>query len=137
MQTTAIFAFLTQSRITHFCLTIQELRGDNPFMHTQDTPKWEWKIMTARVNTNGKLRFDDIGYYWMTEKNALASLEKEGWELVKVLPLTATDTEDISHEKYIFKKNIFSKFFKKKSRNFFDTTLTLGKTYYFKRLIDH
>jgi hypothetical protein len=111
------------------------MRGDNPNMSTQDTPKWEWRIMTARLNNDGKLRFDDIGYYWMTEKIALASLKKEGWELVKVQPITATATEDINHEKYVFKENILSRFFKK-SRNFFDTTLIVGKTYYFKRLVE-
>ena len=110
------------------------MRGDNPNMPTQDKQKLELRIMTTHFNNDGKVRFDDIGYYWMPEKIALASLEKEGWELIRVVPIIATNTEDISHEKYKFKENILSKWFKK-SRNFFDTTLTVGKTYYFKRLI--
>ncbi len=111
------------------------MRGDNPIMPTQDKEKLELRILTTHVNNDGILRFDDIGYYWMPEKIALAALEREGWELIRVIPILAVNIEDISHEKYKFKENIFSKWFKK-SRNFFDTTLTVGKTYYFKRRIN-
>jgi hypothetical protein len=34
--------------------------GDNPDMTMQNTPKWEWRIMTAHVDIHGKLRFDDL-----------------------------------------------------------------------------
>jgi hypothetical protein len=110
------------------------MQGDNPYMTTRDTEKWEWRIMTAHFNNDGKLRFDDIGYYWMPEKKALASLKKEGWELVRVVPITPMNPEDITHKKHKFKGNLFSRWFKK-SRNFFDTTLFVGKSYYFKRLV--
>ncbi len=98
----------------------------------QNPPKWEWRLLTTHVDTDGKMRFNDLEYSWMAEKLALASLRKEGWELVRVVPIKAETTQEIRQDKY---KTImdFLPGWLKKHRNLVDKTVTVGGTYYFKR----
>ena len=101
-------------------------------MARQVTPKWEWLIMTAYYDNDGKLRFADPEYYLWPIKLALASFRKEGWELVRVVPIKADTTEEIKHGKHKMIMDILSNWLKK-PRDFVDKSETAGETYYFKR----
>jgi hypothetical protein len=89
--------------------------------------------MTAHYDNKGKLRFDYLEYYMLSEKLVLASLRKEGWELVRVVPIKAANTEGIKHDKYKKIKEYLPTWLKL-PRNSDDRTITIGGTYYFKRL---
>jgi hypothetical protein len=101
-------------------------------MAKQNTPKWEWFIMAAYYDNDGKLRFADPEYYSWPIKLVIASFRKEGWELARVVPIKAETTEEIKHDKHKMITDFLSNWFKK-PRDFVDRTETAGKTYYFKR----
>jgi hypothetical protein len=102
-------------------------------MVEQYMPKWVWRIMTAHYDNKGKLHFDYLEYYMLPEKLILASLRKEGWELVRVVPIKAKNTEVIKHDKYRKIKEFLHTWLKY-PRNSDVSTVTIGGTYYFKRL---
>jgi hypothetical protein len=93
--------------------------------------KWEYKTITAHYDTHGKLRFDDIEYWRMPEKLVLSSLNKEGWELVRIVPITIEVVKEIkSNEGYFWFP------WRRKPGTFVDKTASAGETYYFKRSIE-
>jgi len=99
--------------------------------------EYEYRTLTAHYNSHGKRYFDDITYWWMSEKLVLSLLNKEGWELLIVTPIEVTPTAiNITEEIKRYKsKNCFYYWFPwfKKRRDNLIKTGRFGEAYIFCR----